>query len=672
MPDTPQKEQSFTKLIRRRQLLQQLGLLCCADNLFEPMANLNKYTMYELLTTAVAQSPESVAQMYRADKNAPYTKVTFNEFFEKTRAVSLGLDALGLQPGDKVGFISDVGHQWLPISMGINAIGGVDVPRGTDATAQELQYIFQHADCPIIILDNEKVYASIASKIGDFKNLKTIIFMNGAKPSVPSHIKVYGLDEIISSGKSQHAASPNRYAELGARVSEDDLSTIIYTSGTTGNPKGVMHTNKSLSWEISHVGDGINFKPNGVTMGFLPPWHVAERLIESVALTKSVAIAFTSVPTMAKDLLEARPTFLLSVPRVWESLYNRVLDNVKKASPVARSLFNFSRWTAMHFSQEKDVLANNKYKLAVPSVFYHICRRPLALLNLILLFIPNLLAQAILGKVRKNLGGRVEFALSGAGALPEYIDRFFYSLGIAIVETYGMTETGGVTCRRTYPGTVIGTVGKPIAGTKVKLLDDQGNEVTKPNTKGVCWHYGPHIMKGYYKEEQKTAEVLKDGWLNSGDILVYTANGELKFAGRAKDTIVLFGGENVEPQPIEDTLVQSQYIHQVVVVGQDKKTLGALIVPAKEAVQKYAEENKISLPAEMRDWPINADIQKLFKAEIKDRVSDKAGFKNFEKVSTFAVIPDEFKIGDELTQTLKVRRNVVFDKYAKQIEDMYK
>ncbi len=636
------------------------------------MANLTKYTMYELLTTAVAQNPNSVAQMYRADKNAPYTKVTFNEFFEKSRAISLGLDALGLKPGDKVGFISDVGHQWLPISMGINAIGGVDVPRGTDATAQELLYIFQHADCPIIILDNEKVYASIAAKINEFKNLKTIIFMNGAKPSVPDHIKVYSLEEIINSGKSQHAAAPNRYAELGTRVAEDDLSTIIYTSGTTGNPKGVMHTNKSLSWEISHVGDGINFKANGVTMGFLPPWHVAERLIESVALTKSVAIAFTSVPTMAKDLLEARPTFLLSVPRVWESLYNRVLDNVKKASPVARGLFNFSRWTAMHFSQEKDVLANNKYRLEKPSAFYHICRRPLALINLFLLFVPNLLAQAILGKVRKNLGGRVEFALSGAGALPEYIDRFFYSLGIAIVETYGMTETGGVTCRRTYPGTVIGTVGKPIAGTKVKLLDEHGNEVTKSNTKGVCWHHGPHIMKGYYKEEQKTAEVLKDGWLNSGDILIYTANGELKFAGRAKDTIVLFGGENVEPQPIEDTLIQSQYIHQVVVVGQDKKTLGALIVPAKEAVQKYAEANKISLPAEMRDWPINADIQKLFKAEIKDRVSEKAGFKNFEKVSTFAVISDEFKIGDELTQTLKVRRNVVFDKYAKQIEEMYK
>jgi len=636
------------------------------------MAALNKYTMYELVKTSAEKYARYAAQLYRPDKNSPYTTVSIAEFFEKSRAISLGLDAIGMKRGDKVGFIADVGPQWLPISMGITAIGGVDVPRGTDATAPELQYIFKHADCPIIILENARVYANISASLGEFTNLRTIIFMDGATPQVPANVKVLSLDAIIESGRAAHAANPNRYAELGSRVSESDLVTIIYTSGTTGNPKGVMHTHKSLCWEIWHVGDGLPITPGGVTMGFLPPWHVAERLIESVAFTRGVAIAFTSVATLAKDLQDARPTFLLSVPRVWESFYNRVMDGVKKASPVARGLFNFARSSAVRYSVEKDILTNRKYRLDKPSLLFHLLRRPLALINLLLLLVPNLLAQLILGKVRRALGGRVQFALSGAGALPEHIDRFFYAIGVAIVETYGMTETAGVTCRRTYPGTVIGTVGKPIAGTRVKLIDEQGNEVTKPNTKGVCWHYGPHIMKGYYKEEQKTAEVLKDGWLNSGDILVYTANGELKFAGRAKDTIVLFGGENVEPQPIEDTLIQSEYIHQVVVVGQDRKTLGALIVPAKEAVLKYAEERKITLPADVRDWPTNAEIQKLYKNEIKERISEKAGFKNFEKVTTFAILPEEFKVGDELTQTLKVRRNVVFEKYARQIEEMYK
>lgn len=627
--------------------------------------------MYEVIMRSVEKHGKRIAQLYRPDKNSPYSRVTIQELFEKARAISLGLDAVGMRRGDKVGFIADVGPAWLPISFGITAIGGVDVPRGTDATEQDLTYIFSHADCPIIILEHEKVYQKIASAIGQFKNLKTIIFVNAAKPQVPKHITVYSLEEIIEKGRSVHAENPQRYEELGLRVLESDLITIIYTSGTTGNPKGVMHTQKSLCWEIWHVGDGLPISSGGVTMGFLPPWHVAERLIESVAFARGVAVAFTSVPTLAKDLLEARPTFLLSVPRVWESFYNKVMDNVKKSPPVARALFHFARGVAYRFSIERDIAANRKYLLAEPSVFYHLLRRPLALVNILLLLVPNFLAQLILAKVRRVLGGRVEFALSGAGALPEHIDRFFYSIGVPIVETYGMTETAGVTCRRTYPGTVVGTVGKPIAGTKVKLIDEHGNEVTKPNVKGVCWHYGPHIMQGYYKEEQKTAEVLKDGWLNSGDILIYTANGELKFAGRAKDTIVLLGGENVEPGPIEDTLSQSEYIQQVVVVGQDKKTLGALIVPAKEAVQRYAAERGISLPEDMREWPQHPEVQKLFRNEIKERVSEKNGFKTFEKVTTFAILPEEFKVGEELTQTLKVRRNVVFEKYAKEIERMY-
>lgn len=635
------------------------------------MPILNRYTMYEMLNASVEKHARRTAQLFRPEKNSRYSAVTIGQFFEKTRAISLGLDGIGVRRGDKVGFIADVGPQWLPVSMGINAIGAVDVPRGTDATAQELLYIFKHADCPVIILETEKVYANISASLAEFSNLKTIIFLNGATPQVPGSIKVLSLDAVITSGTAAHAADSNRYAELGSRVTESDLATIIYTSGTTGNPKGVMHTHRSLCWEIWHVADRLPIAPGGVTMGFLPPWHVAERLIESVAFTRGVAVAFTSVVTLAKDLHEARPTFLLSVPRVWESFYNRVIEGVKKASPLSRGLFHFARFAAVRYSIEKDILTNNGYRLEKPSLAFHLLRRPLALINLVLLLLPDMVAQLILGSVRRGLGGRVQFALSGAGALPEYIDRFFYSIGIAIVETYGMTETGGVTCRRSYPSTVIGTVGKPVTGTQVKLIDEQGNEVTQPNTKGVCWHRGPHIMKGYYKDEQKTNEVLKDGWLNSGDILVYTANGELKFAGRAKDTIVLFGGENVEPQPIEDTLIQSEYIHQVVVVGQDRKTLGALIVPAKEAVLKYAEARKLSLPADVREWPLNADVQKLYKNEIKERISEKTGFKNFEKVATFALIPEEFRVGDELTQTLKVRRNVVFEKYAKQIDGMY-
>ncbi|MCB1172854.1 MAG: AMP-binding protein [Leptospiraceae bacterium] len=606
--------------------------------------------------------------MYRPEKNKPFVKRSFRQTADRMMAVSLGLSELGMQPGDKIGLIADVGPDWLPVCWGICGIGGVDVPRGTDATAGDLTYIFEHAECQIIFLETRAVYDKIGAQIGSFSGLKTIIFYQTTDLPDIAGIRVMTLDELIASGQAVSDGAA-KYRQLGQAVAEDDLATIIYTSGTTGAPKGVMHTQKSLTWEIDQAIKGIHVPKNGVTMGFLPPWHIAERLIEGVAWHTITATAFTSVPTLAKDLQEAQPTFLLSVPRVWESFYNKVFDGVKKASPVAQKLFGFARWSAYTWSIQKDVLLGRKYYLARQNLIVSGVRKLGALVALNFLFVPNLIAQLILGKVRKALGGRVEFAISGAGALPEHIDRFFYSVGIPILETYGMTETVGVTCRRDKPRTVVGTVGKPFQGTQIKLIDEQGNEVTEPNQKGVAWHFGPHIMKGYYKNPEKTAEVLKDGWLNSGDILVYTNHGELKFAGRAKDTIVLFGGENVEPQPIEDTLSQSAYIQQVVVVGQDQKTLAALIVPNKEAV--LAELGAASPGDDIQAWRDNKAVQQLFKQEIKSRVSAEAGFKSFEKVTAFDLLDKEFQIGDELTQTLKVKRNVVLEKYADRIKALY-
>ena len=628
------------------------------------------YTYYWLIQKSAEQYPDSIAQMYRPAKGQPYEKATFREVAEQMQNISLGLLELGMQKGDKVGLIADVGHRWLRSCWGICAVGGVDVPRGTDATVGDLTYIFEHAACKIIFLEHRSVYEKIQDRLASFPGLRTIVFFEDPGQLSVEGIEILTLDELMERGRSvQNGAA--KFHEVGRSIGEEELATIIYTSGTTGNPKGVMHTQKSHVWAIDHSIRGVRVDPNGVTMGFLPPWHIAERLIEGVAWRTITATAFTSVPTLAKDLQEARPTFLLSVPRVWESFYSRIVDGVKKAPPVARALFNFSRWSANHFSLQKDVLLGRRYRLVPENILVSVLKKFWALNALWLLLLPNLFAQLILGKVRKGLGGRVRFAISGAGALPEHIDRFFYSIGISILETYGMTETSGVTCRREWPHTVVGTVGKPYPGTAIKLLDEAGNEITKPNTKGVAWHRGPHIMQGYYKQPEKTAEVLKDGWLNSGDILVYTVSGELKFAGRAKDTIVLLGGENVEPQPIEDVLSQSVLIAQVVVVGQDKKTLGALITPAREAVLNRAREAGENLDDDIAAWSSNAWVAKLYKEEIRKHVSDKNGFKSFEKVTTFALLPQEFQVGEELTQTLKVRRNVVFEKYTKEIESMY-
>ena len=632
---------------------------------------LPKHTVYELIKYCTEEYSDLVVQMYRPGKDQLYLARSYAAFFARVRAISLALHDLGLRAGGKVAVICDVSPEWLPVSFGITGIGGVDVPRGTDSTEQDLQYIFAHSECEIAFLENPQVLENLRKIQNVLPQLRTVIVMTDVEDIVEidaeKRLEIFTLCELISQGEMIHSKRNSLYDDLGQQSQEQDLATIIYTSGTTGNPKGVMHTQKSLVWEVTHVTRDIRIEPKGITMGFLPPWHVAERLIENVAFWHGVAVAFTTVQTLSKDLQAAKPTFLLSVPRVWESFYNRVQENVRKAPLPARILFLASQWVAEEFSIEKDIFMNR-----FPIEFrFHSLRQAVAFLKLILLFLPNLLAQLVLAKVRQSLGGRVEFAISGAGALPSHIDRFLAAIGIKIIDTYGMTETVGVTCRRNFPVAVIGTVGKAIAGTAIKLVDDQGQEITTPNVKGTAWHFGPHIMQGYYKEPEKTAEVLKDGWLNSGDLLHYTPHGDLKFAGRVKDTIVLLGGENVEPQPIEDKLLESKWIQQVVVVGQDEKNLGALIVPKIEIVREHFVAQSVKIPDSVSEWNLSEPVLKLFKSEIKNQISATNGFKNFERIGDFRILDKEFEVGIELTQTLKVRRNIVFEKYSETIKEIY-
>ena len=359
---------------------------------------------------------------------------------------------------------------------------------------------------------------------------------------------------------------------------------------------------------------------------------------------------------------------LVSVPRVWESFYNKVQDGLKNASGLKRGLLGLFSTVADRFSWHKDNLMGRIFALKKRNFLLTFFGKLYSLVVILLLMIPNLLAKLILGKVKAALGNRITFAFSGAGALPLHIDRFFYSIGVPILEAYGMTETCGVSTLREKNHVVIGTVGKTLPGVEIKLLNEQGAEVTNPGEKGVAWHKGPHIMRGYYKEPEKTKEVLKDGWLNSGDIMMLTTTGEFKFAGRAKDTIVLLGGENLEPEPIEKALSQSQFIDQVVVVGQDRKTLGCLILPNSENLQSKLSENG---SAPNPNWGENAEALAIIKTEIKSRISAKTGFKSFERVSAFKLLDKPFEVGDELTQTMKVKRNVVFDKYAELIDSMY-
>ncbi|PJZ70903.1 long-chain fatty acid--CoA ligase [Leptospira perolatii] len=636
---------------------------------------LSAQTLYQLAKTSAEVFKEHTAQFYKPT-GKEYKSISFRELEAIIKRIGLGLISLGVKKEDKIGLIADSGHRWIWVSMGITNIGCVDVPRGTDATDEDLSYILNHTEAKIAFAENSTVVRKLISNHESFPHLKTIIlFEKSANLEAKSNFQLITLDELMEKGESWIQENGEKeYTSRGEAIQEKDLATIVYTSGTTGKPKGVMLSHKNILFNVnmSLSLDDIEFSPEDRTMAYLPPWHIAERLIETACIRVGASEAFTSISTLSQDLQEIRPTFLLSVPRVWESFYNKIQDRLKDSSSFKKALFKSFQFFATAYHKNISRLRGLEYSLEARSFLEEISRRTISLFGVILLFIPNTIAQIAFGKIRKGLGGKLRFALSGAGALPEYVDRFFNSIGIPILEGYGMTELGGVSTRRRLDAITVGTLGKCIPGVEIKLKDESGQEIHKPGIKGIAWHKGEHVMMGYYKDSHRTGEMIKDGWLNSGDLLVWTAQGELKYAGRAKDTIVLLGGENLEPEPIEFALTQSPYILQAMVVGHDRKTIGALLVPDWDALDKQLREWKSRLLQEIKDPNEDADVRELFKKEIRELVSSKNGFKNFEKISNFYLLPKNFEPGDELTLTMKVRRNIVSDKYKEAIDRLYR
>jgi long-chain acyl-CoA synthetase len=635
-------------------------------------------TIYHLVKKSAHANPEAIAQLYKADGKT-FAPLTYRELYENVRRISAGLAELGLEHQEHVALIADAGPRWLWCSLGINCAGGVDVPRGTDATPEDLQYIFQHADCKFLFLENETALEKLQDLFSRLPQLHTVILLAAPVRSItlPGSVRRLSLDQLMELGARLLADRPEVFDERGSRTTPEDLAAIIYTSGTTGAPKGVLLTHKNLAWEAAALGrmlreDGLPFGVGDRTLGFLPPWHIGERMFETYVYFTGATIAFTSITTLSQDLQLVRPTVMFSVPRVWESFYNKMLESVRNAPPLRQALFGFAQRTAVAWSRHTANLNGKIYHLAPRGIGAIAASRALSLLFVLVTWPAAAFARLIFARVRAILGGKIRFAISGAGALPEPIDRLFAAIGLPIIEVYGMTETSAVSAARLLSNHVIGTVGRPIMGVNIQLRSETGALIESPGEKGVAFHRGPNIMKGYYKDPDRTAQVLNDGWLNSGDILVRTVQGDLKFAGRAKDTIVLLGGENIEPEPIEFALLQSPFVYQAMVVGQDQKHLAALIVPDLNAVRRHLDALGETAPDDPQQLCEHAFVQNLFKREIRERVSDKTGFKSFERVAAFRLLTEEFKPGVELTQTLKLRRNVAAERRSDAIAAMFR
>ncbi|MBU42177.1 MAG: long-chain fatty acid--CoA ligase [Spirochaetaceae bacterium] len=627
-------------------------------------------TAAELFTKAAQVHGKRVGFGTRL-KSRLWKPTTFGEVYDEGAALATALIDMGLERGEHVGLIADNRLEWIIANCGIQLVGAADVPRGTDLTDSDITYILPHADVRVCFIENVEIWKRIQNLKSELPAVETYILMNFDQeaPAGVLHMK-----DLIEKGKALRNEGDRRAEERAKQVQPEDLSTIIYTSGTTGAPKGVMLQHSNIMYMIDCI--PVDLGPHDRALSILPVWHIFERALEMFSIAKGCSTYYSSIRMLGDDLKNVQPTFMGSAPRLWEVLYMRILDNAQAAHPVRRFLFHTGYGLAEIYKNSMFYLQNRKLHLHKPNPLLFALGWVLHLVRWLLVTpLYGFFNVAVLERIRQAAGASLKATISGGGALPRHVDQFFTYVGIPVLEGYGMTETAGPITARTVKKLVIETVGPVLEGVEIRIVDLNHGEVLYPNPKnkyngrglrGEIHVKGPIVMRGYYKNQEATDKVMKDGWMNTGDIGMMTFNDCVKILGRSKDTIVLASGENVEPVPIENRLLQSPLIDHVMVVGQDEKSLGALIVPSIEGFKSLGYES-LSV-AELAEHP---DVEKEVARAIKQEISSENGFKSFERVTDFRLVPKTFEAADELTAKLSLRRHVITEKYQHLIDEIY-
>jgi len=482
---------------------------------------------------------------------------------------------------------------------------------------------------------------------------------------------IFSFDKINRLGEKLLAKGDTKFSEISKTSLPEDLVTIIYTSGTTADPKGVMLTNSNFIHNVRVTPPTQRLNKEDRWLSILPSWHIFERIAEYIALSTGASTAYSKPfkQVLLPDLKAEKPTIICSVPRIWESVYKGVMDKAKKGSALKKTMFNWAIGIGGEYKNAEGIL-NNTLPLFDRADYTpeEITQAKRTVKSLGWKY--RLADKLVFKKIREVIGGELRFAISGGGALLETVDLFFNTAGIMVCEGYGLTETSPVLTARNPENYIMFTVGPPLPEVEIKIVDKDNYDKELPNGEvGIVLTKGLMVMKGYYKNEEKTKEVIKNGWFNTGDLGKKTYNGKyLQLVGRIKDTIVLRGGENIEPHPLEDRLKESEYINMVIIVGQDKSRLGALIVPDFEALKVYTEKEDIEYK-NVNELINHPKVISLFQKEQKRLISKEHGFTPYETVMGIALLPNEFTMeAGEMTETLKMKRFEIHKKYKEEID----
>ena len=635
--------------------------------------------MYKTLPQMIYKKSQDFPELniqFSKNTEGTFLPTTYKDFVNTMLDFSAGLLSIGEKEYSNIGLICDNRKEWLVCSMGIMATKSRDIPRGSEATVKDLSYILSFAECKTVVTENKILFNRILECKNELPALQNIIIINPSDSDLSNPkatgLNIFSYDEILSKGNNFRQNNPNKMEEIMLSGTEDDSATIIFTSGTTGTPKGVELTHKNFLCQVEDISKRLPLKQGNKALCMLPVWHVYERELEYFLLYVGVALCYSkpAISMLLADMKKVSPQFMATVPRIWDGIYNAINKNIKSTKKGAGIFFTIFTWAATSLKSLRNIIYNRCKYFRKRTVFYHIFSKFLYIPVIFLYPLRWLGDMFYFQRVRNMLGGKFQIGMSGGGSLPLKLDKFFNSIGIRLVEGYGLTETAPICCIRNAKRPILGTIGKIMPYCQAKVVHRNGIEC-KPGEKGVLYIKGPNVMKGYYKQPELTAEVISEGeWFNTGDLVIKTYNGEIIVKGRQKDTIVLRSGENVEPLPIEDKLSESIYISQAVVVGQDENCLGALIIPDLDNICQYAKQQNINF-SDKKQLLKDEEIKKLIYKEMERLINTKNGFKPFEKIGKFVFLDKPFEVGVELSPKQGIIRYKINELYKAKISLMY-
>ena len=590
-------------------------------------------TLNRMFLNRVAEGADAVR--YLVPGGGGYAPVTYRQAGEAAREIALGLMAAGLSRGDRVAILSGTRLEWCLADMGGILGGFVTVPIYPSNLPDQVEYILAHSRARAVFVEDEPQYNKVAGVRPRLPELSALVMMTGSSEGKAGTTT---LDALRAGGREFGASNPGALDARGEEIRPEDDLTIIYTSGTTGPPKGVVTRHSNYAFIVTSALEAVHIPRGSVFLQFLPLAHSLGRLEHFLSFDAMAVSAFArSLQTVAEDLGTVRPEIMVSVPRLYEKFYARVLAKVEEDGGLKKAIF---QW-ALGVGREASRCRQRGEEIAGPLAW------------------KNAVAERLVfRKIRERMGGRLRFFISGGAPLSREIAEFLHAMGVLILEGYGLTETSTVTTVNRLERYKFGTVGKALPGAELRIAAD-----------GEILVRGPHIFREYFNDPAATREAIDaDGWLHTGDIGTLDEEGFLRITDRKKDIIVTSGGKNIAPQNVENLLKNDPLVSQAFVYGDRRKYLTALLTLSPEEIGNWAAQKGIPEkdPEALSKRP---EVERLMQ-EWVDEVN--RGLAPFEQVKKFVLLGKDFsQETGELTPTLKVRRKVVIEKYGRLLDALY-